>query len=450
MSFPKDFIWGAATSAYQIEGAVSEGGRGPSIWDEFCRKPGAVVQAGSGAACDHYHRYAQDIALMQQLGLQAYRFSISWPRVLPCGTGQVNTEGLDFYDRLTDALLAAGITPYVTLYHWDYPLALHRFGGWLHPESPDWFSRYAEIIVDRLSDRVRHWITFNEPQIFVGFGYQAGSHAPGERLDSAQVMTIGHTVLLAHGKAVQAIRSRAKCRPAIGYAVSVSPVAIPATDTGEDIRAAREIFFAAARPLSINNSWWTDPVVLGRYPEDGLALFANDLPLTGGSDFATICQPLDFLGLNVYFGETYRAGAGGAPEKVPFAPAHEKTSFNWPVAPEALYWASRFYAERYGLPIIITENGMACTDVVSPDGAVHDGRRIDFLRRYLSQLKRACSEGFDIRGYFVWSLLDNFEWAEGYTQRFGLVYVDYPTQHRVVKDSAMWYKEVIAAHGAMP
>jgi beta-glucosidase len=449
MTFPKDFIWGAATSAYQFEGAAGDDGRGPSIWDEFCRRPGTVRQGASGAtSCDHYYRYLQDVGLMQGLGLQAYRFSISWPRVLPSGMGQVNVAGLDFYDRLTDALLAAGITPYATLYHWDYPLALHRFGGWLHPESSDWFARYAEVIVDRLSDRIRHWITLNEPQIFVGMGYQDGSHAPGESLELSKILMIGHNVLLAHGKAVQAIRSRAKAKPAVGYAVAVSPVAVPATEAGADIQAAREVFFSASRPFSINNSWWTDPVVLGRYPQDGLRLFEKALPRIGGNDLATVCQPLDFLGLNVYFGELYRAGDGGAPERVPFAPDHEKTSFDWPVVPESLYWASKFYAERYGLPIIIAENGMAGADAVSPDGSVHDARRIDFFRRYLSQLKRAISEGMDVRGYFVWSLLDNFEWTEGYTQRFGIVYVDYPTQQRIVKDSATWYKEVIAANGA--
>jgi beta-glucosidase len=450
MTYPKNFIWGAATSAYQIEGAAGDDGRGPSIWDEFCRRPGAVRQGASGAiACDHYHRYRQDVALMEELGLKAYRFSISWPRVLPYGKGHINAAGLDFYDRLTDALLEAGITPYVTLYHWDYPLALHRFGGWLHPESSDWFAEYASVVVGSLSDRVSHWLTFNEPQIFVGFGYQDGSHAPGERLELAQVLTIGHNVLLAHGKAAQAIRSCARVKPAVGYAVAVSPVAVPATETDADIQAAREVFFAAARPLGINNSWWTDPVVLGYYPQDGLTLFDKALPQIGGSDFSTICQPLDFLGLNVYFGEHYRAGTGGAPEKVPCAPDHEKTSFDWPVVPESIYWAAKFYTERYRLPVLISENGMACIDSVSPDGCVHDAQRIDFLRRYLCQLKRACSEGVDVRGYFVWSLLDNFEWAEGYHQRFGIVYVDYPTQQRTPKDSAAWYKEVIAARGVI-
>jgi len=450
MTFPNGFIWGAATSAYQIEGAAGDDGRGPSIWDEFCRRPGAVRQGASGdIACDHYHRFRHDVALMQGLGLQAYRFSISWPRVLPCGMGAVNEAGLDFYDRLTDGLLASGITPYVTLYHWDYPLALHRFGGWLHPESSDWFARYAEVIADRLSDRVRHWITFNEPQIFVGFGYQDGTHAPGQKLELSKILTIGHNVLLAHGKAVQVVRSRSRSTPAIGYALSVSPVAVPATESEDDIQAARRAFFAPSRPLSINNSWWTDPVVLGHYPEDGLALFEKDLPSMGKDDLRTICQPLDFLGLNVYFGETYRAGADGAPEVVPFAPDHERTSFNWPVAPESLYWASKFYAERYNLPLIISENGMAAHDTVSPDGAVHDPQRIDFLKRYLREVQRACAEGVDVCGYFVWSLLDNFEWAEGYCQRFGIVHVDYPAQQRTIKDSGLWYKKVIATNGAI-
>jgi beta-glucosidase len=450
MTFPEKFIWGAATSAYQIEGAAGDDGRGPSIWDEFCRRPGVVRHDASGAvACDHYNRFRQDVDLMQSLGLQAYRFSIAWPRVLPCGMGAVNEAGLDFYDRLTDALLACGITPYATLYHWDYPLALHRFGGWLHPDSSDWFAEYAAVAVDRLSDRVRHWFTFNEPQIFVGFGYQDGSHAPGEKLELSKVLTIGHNVLIAHGKAVQVVRSRSKTKPAIGYALSVNPVAVPATDSQEDIQAARRAFFDAARPLSINNAWWADPVVLGHYPQEGLALFANALPRIGSNDMSTICQPLDCLGLNVYFGETYRAGAGGVPEKVPFAPDHEKTSFNWPVVPHSLYWALKFYAERYRLPVIISENGMANSDAPSPDGAVHDPQRIDFFKRYLREMQRACAEGVDVRGYFVWSLLDNFEWTEGYCQRFGIVHVDYPTQQRTIKDSGLWYKEVIASNGAI-
>jgi len=450
MPFPKNFIWGAATSAYQIEGAACEGGRGPSVWDAFCRRPGAVHQGATGdIACDHYNRYESDVALMKGLGLQAYRFSISWPRVLPGGTGAVNEAGLDFYDRLTDALLAAGITPFVTLFHWDYPLALHERGGWLHPDSPDWFCSYTAAVVDRLSDRVRDWFTFNEPQIFIGLGYQDGTHAPGEGLAFPRVLQIGHHVLLAHGKAVQAIRSRAKAAPRIGFAAAVNEVAVPATDSAEDIRAARRVFFAVAKADCMNNAWWAEPMLCGRYPEDGLKLFEKQFPAPGPEDMETICQPLDFLGLNVYFGKQYRAGPGGAPEALPFAADHPRTGFNWPVVPESIYWASRFYYEQYGLPLIISENGMADGDVISSDGTVQDRKRIDFLRGYLRKLGHALDDGIDVRGYFLWSLLDNFEWAAGYSQRFGIVYVDFPSQKRIVKESGRWYKKAIASHGEL-
>jgi beta-glucosidase len=449
MSFPKDFIWGAATSAYQIEGAAGEDGRGPSVWDAFCRRPGAILDGSSGAtACDHYHRYAEDVGLMQQLGLQAYRFSLSWPRVMPGGRGAVNGRGLDFYDRLVDCLLAAGITPFVTLYHWDLPLALHELGGWLHPDSPQWFARFAEAAVTRLSDRVRHWITFNEPQIFVGMGYQDGTHAPGERLDFSKVLAVAHNVLLAHGAAAQVIRSRAHRPPAIGYCLAPSPVPVPATESPQDIGAARAVFGGITEKTCLNTTWWTDPVVLGRYPDDGLALFGPDLPAIAAQDLGIIAEPIDFLGLNVYFGFPYRAGAGGAPELVPFAPNQELSGFGWPVVPPSLYWAARFFAERYDLPVIVTENGMACDDEPGPGGAVHDGQRTAFFARYLRELGRACAEGIDVRGYFAWSLLDNFEWAAGYTQRFGLARVDFATQKRTVKDSGLWYRRVIEAGGS--
>ena len=450
MTFPKDFIWGAATSAYQIEGAAQEDGRGPSIWDVFCRKSSAVWQGASGdIACDHYHCFREDIALMREISLQAYRFSIAWPRVLPQGTGPVNTAGLDFYDCLVDDLLAAGITPHVTLFHWDYPQVLHGQGGWLNRDSSNWFAEYASVVASRLSDRVQNWFTINEPQIFIVCGYQHGSHAPGERLEFSQVLLVAHNVLLAHGKAVQAIRSLAQAKPSVGYALSVNPVAIPATNSADDIQAAQQAFFANAQEGRLNNSWWTDPVVFGCYPRDGLALFANVLPPIGDSDMQTISQPLDFLGLNVYFGELYRASAGGAPMRIPFAPGHAHTSFGLPVVPESLYWATKFYAGRYKLPIIISENGMSNSDAPGSDGAVHDPQRISFLQHYLHELKRACTEGIDVRGYFLWSLMDNFEWAAGYRERFGIVYVDYLTQKRIAKDSASWYRQVIAANGAL-
>jgi beta-glucosidase len=448
MTFPKGFIWGGATSAYQIEGATGEGGRGPSIWDMFCRKPGAVLHGESGdRACGHYHRYREDVALMQSLGLNAYRFSIAWPRVLPRGRGAINQAGLDFYDRLIDELHRSGITPYATLYHWDYPLRLYEEGGWLKHESSDWFADYAAIVVDRLSDRVSNWLTFNEPQIFVGMGYQEGSHAPGDKLAFTMVLTIAHNILLAHGKAVQAIRSCSKTKPSIGYAVAPHEVPIPSSTRDADIQAARQIFLAVTRQDCLNNTWWTDPVVFGRYPEEGIKRFSQALPSIRSNDMSIICQPLDFLGLNVYFGKKYCAGRDGSPAALPLEAGQAYTSCHWPVVPESLYWAPRFYWERYKLPVVISENGMAGSDTINPPGEVHDPERIDFLKGYLRELKRCCADGIDVRGYFLWSVMDNFEWSAGYSQRFGMVYVDYSTQKRVVKDSGHWYKEVIASNG---
>jgi beta-glucosidase len=449
MTFPQHFIWGAASSAYQIEGAAYEDGRGLSIWDMFCRKPGAVHQGESGdSACDHYHRYGEDVSLMQDLGIRSYRFSIAWPRVMPRGSGAVNRAGLDFYDRLTDRLLGAGITPFATLYHWDYPLTLHEAGGWLRRESPDWFADYAAAVVSRLSDRVRHWFTFNEPQIFVGMGYQQGAHAPGDRLSFPEILAIAHNVLLAHGRGAQAIRGCSKTAAHIGCAVAAGEVAVPASDRDEDVRAAREAFFSITRADCCNAAWWLDPLVFGRYPEDGVERFAQSMPSINGNDMSAICQPLDFLGINVYSGTYYHAGKNGAPEMLGPSPGRLCTASGWPIVPEALYWAPKLFSQRYKLPVIISENGMARNDAVSSDGRVHDPERINFLRGYLRELRRACAEGIDVRGYFLWSIMDNFEWAAGYSQRFGIVYVDYPTGRRIVKDSALWYKDVIASNGS--
>ncbi|HNR11986.1 MAG TPA: GH1 family beta-glucosidase [Thermodesulfobacteriota bacterium] len=448
MAFPTDFIWGAATSAYQIEGAAAEDGRGPSIWDHFCRKQGAVWQEQSGdTACDHYHRYANDVALMKRIGLQAYRFSVSWSRVLPQGFGTANAKGLDFYDRLVDRLLAAGITPFLTLYHWDFPQALQERGGWLQPESSDWFAAYTDLVVNRLSDRVQYWFTFNEPQIFVELGFHDGRHAPGERLPFSEVLAISHNVLRAHGKAVQAIRQISRSKPWVGYAAAVSEVPVPATLKADDIEAARQAFFSIETENLISNSWWTDPMIFGQYPSEGLQRFERSLPALESDSMRIINQPLDFIGINVYSGKKYRQAKDGKPKAVPFEAGHPLTSFQWPVVPESLYWAARFYAERYHKPLYVSENGMSNVDWVSLDGRVHDPQRIDFLRRYLQELRRACDTGIDIRGYFHWSLMDNFEWAAGYRERFGIVHIDYPTQKRTLKDSAFWYKKVISARG---
>jgi len=448
MSFPKNFVWGAGGVSYQMEGAASEDGRGLSVWDVFCRTPGKIWSGHSGAvACDHYHRYRDDVAAMKAIGLHAYRLSVSWPRVIPEGVGRVNPKGLGFYERLVDALLAAGITPYVTLFHWDYPYELYRRGGWLHSESPQWFADYVRVVVEKLADRVAHWITINEPQCFLGHGHHDGKHAPGDTLPFAEVLKAGHHVLLAHGKGVQVIRGHSKTKSQVGFA-PVGMVRMPLTNAPEDVAAARQAMFSITQKSCWNNTWWMDPIFLGRYPDDGVEFFGNDVPHVHDGDMETICQPLDFFGVNIYGGARTRAGKDGQPEEVPRAVGHAQTALRWAVEPDSLSWGPKFYWERYKLPIVITENGMSNVDWVSLDGKVHDPQRIDFLGRYLLELRKACDEGVDVRGYFLWAFMDNFEWADGYKERFGILYVDYPTQRRVLKDSASWYKDVIVTNGA--
>lgn len=448
MDFPKDFVWGAATSAFQIEGAVTEDGKGLSVWDMFCRKTGAVWDGRSAeTACDHYHLYRRDVALMKELGLRGYRMSVSWPRIIPEGTGRVNARGLDFYDRLVDELLAAEITPFITIFHWDYPYALYCRGGWLNPESPDWFAEFTRVVVEKLSDRVVNWITLNEPQCFIGFGHQTGRHAPGDRLDLPEVLQAGHHALLAHGKSVMAIRRYAKQKSRIGYA-PVGVVRMPASGRRGDVEAARQAMFSITDKDCWNVPWWVDPVLLGKYPADGVKLFGKAIPPIRPNDLKIICQPIDFLGANIYVGKNIRTGKSGEPETVPFPPGYALTTYRWAVTPEALYWGPRFLFERYRAPIVVTESGMGNLDWVSLDGAVHDPQRIDYLNRYLLELKRAIDDGVDVRGYFCWSVMDNFEWAEGFRERFGLVYVDFTTQKRIFKDSACWYKKVIHSNGA--
>ncbi|MFQ3587914.1 MAG: GH1 family beta-glucosidase [Fimbriimonadaceae bacterium] len=446
--FPDGFVWGCATASFQIEGAWNEDGKGLSVWDAFCRRPGAVFGGHNGdVACDHYHRYAEDIGIMQAIGLLAYRFSISWPRVLPEGVGTPNEKGLAFYDRLVDGLLEMGITPFATLFHWDYPYELFARGGWLNRDSADWFAEYATLIAERLGDRVRHWMTHNEPQCFIGLGHSTGTHAPGIRLGVAEVLRACHHQHLAHGKAVQALRAHASAPPQIGTA-PVCHTVIPASESPEDVAAARQAAMSVQPDSFWNNTWWLDPVFFGRYPEDGVGIYGSDMPDIRSGDMETIAQPLDFLGLNIYSGGTVRAGADGRPEAVPHPVGGAETVMGWPVTPAALRWGPRFLYERYQTPIYVTENGLAAMDWVAEDGTVPDGQRIDFLRRYIKQLRQAIRDGVDCRGYFQWSLLDNFEWAEGYRKRFGLVYVDYETQKRTIKDSGKWYATVIRENGA--
>lgn len=444
MKFPADFVWGAATSAYQVEGAAYRDGGGDSVWDMLGRQPGRIAGGDTGEiACDHYHRYREDVELMADIGLQAYRFSVSWPRVLPRGVGEINQRGLDFYDDLVDALLEKNILPWLTLFHWDFPYQLYCRGGWLNRDSADWFADYVAIIVERLSDRVTHWCTLNEPQIYIGNGHLAGSHAPGLRMGFAEALLAAHHTLLAHGKAVQAIRAGSR-QAAVVSASQAGSYCMPTTDLEADVEAARGRNFAIRHQDFYNNTWFADPMLLGRYPADGIELFGADLPEIRGDDLDTICQPLDYFGANIYWGSYGRAGDEGEFEPV-INENLDRTDLGWPVTPEVMYWAPKFYFDRYRLPVVVTENGMANADRVQ-GGVVDDEARIRFHHDYLSEYARVIDDGVPCPAYLAWSVMDNFEWAEGYAKRFGLIHVDYATQRRTLKNSAYWYSHVIAAN----
>ena len=450
-NFPPDFVWGAATAAYQIEGAWNRDGKGQSIWDEFTRQPGRIFENHTGdVACDHYVRWKTDVGLLRALGVKAYRHSLAWSRILPAGTGKVNAKGLAFYDRLVDTLLEADITPWVTLYHWDLPLALQQRGGFLNRDFVAWFGDYATLVAKKLGDRVNHWITINEPQVVTGLGLQDGVHAPGLKLPYADCLLAAHHVLMGHGRAVQAIQAHAKGEQKISLA-NCGAVALPATNQPHDIEAARRMYFAATAPTMWNISWWADPIILGRYPEDGVQAHAAAMPRIQAGDMELISQPIDYLAHNCYNGYPVRADAKGAPERVPggWGPGNPRGTLPWlEISDDALYWAARFQTERYKLPLVFTENGLCNTDFVHLDGAVHDPQRIDYLNRYLGGMRRAIADGVPVAGYFYWSLLDNLEWAEGYKDRFGLVHVDFQTQRRTPKDSYYWYRKVIESNGA--
>ena len=443
MKFAKDFTWGAATSSYQIEGAACHEGGGRSVWDMLCSQPGKIANGDTGdVACDHYHRFENDVALMAEIGLQAYRFSISWPRVLPDGEGKINQAGLGFYSRLVDALLEKNITPWITLFHWDFPYALYCRGGWLNRDSADWFADYTRLVVDRLSDRVSHWITLNEPQCFIGMGHQDGTHAPGMKMGISEVLLAAHNALRAHGKSVQVIRANAKTEAVVG-AAQASKISLPASEQPDDIEAARQHMFSVRKKHVFNNAWFSDPMILGHYPEEGVELFGEDMPDMVAGDLECINQPLDFFGTNIYSGIQVRANANGSHESIDNKDL-PVTAMGWPVTPQALYWGPKYFYQRYRLPIVITESGMANSDSVH-NGRVDDHQRIDFLQSYLGEYARVIEEGVPARAYFLWSLLDNFEWAEGYDKRFGIVYVDYTSQQRIMKDSAYWYRDFIAS-----
>jgi len=448
-SFPEQFLWGVSSSSFQIEGGTNEGGRSPSVWDTFCATPGKVFEGHTGdPACGSYADPVRDADLVAGLGCGAYRFSVAWARVLPGGDGDVNEAGLDYYERLCDLLLERGVQPWVTLYHWDLPQALEDRGGWRSPEMPGWFERYTEVVADRLGGKAAGWYTLNEPQIFLGMGLSTGEHAPGLKLPRKDVLQAIHHALLAHGRAVKVLRTASPSTP-IGW-VPTGLTTAPATESEADIEAARTHTFALHDQPDwwFNHAWFSDPALLGHYPEQGLALVGDDAPDIKPGDLETIAQPVDFLAFNLYTGSLVRAGADGRPEQLPHPPGHPITSFRWPLQPETLRWAARFLHERYGLPLYVGENGLASMDWVHADGKVHDAGRIDYLTRYLSELRQAIADGADVRGYFQWSILDNFEWAEGYRMRFGLTYVDFVTGERIPKDSYEWYREVVATNGA--
>lgn len=447
MSFSEDFVWGAAAASFQIEGTSPDCPRGDSVWDSFCATPGKVYQNHDGKrACMHITRWREDVALMHELGLKAYRLSLAWPRILPDGTGSVNEAGLAFYDNLIDKLLNCGIEPYITLFHWDLPLKLHQRGGWMNPDIIKWFADYTRVVVDRYSDRVKHWITLNEPQCFILLGHETGTHAPGLKLPEADILQIGHNALMAHGRSVQVIREHAKQPPRIGMA-PVGVVSIPETEREIDIDAARRATFDGATDSLFNTTWWMDPIFKGRYPEAAVKHRLDNMPRVRAEDMKLISEPLDFCAFNLYQAGVVRSGADGEIEPVEYPEGHPVTAMEWPVTPAGLYWACRFFNERYDLPLLITENGLSCHDWVSVDGKVHDPNRIDFLTRYLAYVSRACDEGIPVEGYFQWSIMDNFEWAEGYKDRFGLIYVDYATGKRIPKDSYHWYKKTIESNG---
>jgi beta-glucosidase len=440
-SFPSDFVWGVATAAPQIEGATDADGRGESIWDRFAATPGNVINGDTPEmACDHYHRYVADFALMQRLGIQHHRLSIAWPRIFPTGAGPVNPRGLDFYQRLIDAMLARGITPWVTLYHWDLPQVLEDQGGWRVRSTPEAFGNFARTVVRALGDRVKNWITLNEIPCFIGLSYGRGIHAPGAREDPAVVNQAYHHALLAHGRGVVAVREFGGRGARVGL-VHNPDVPIPVTETGDDIQAAEKLFAQA-------NAHTLAPMHLGRYPTSYLRASGANRPKVSRGDLQLISQPTDFLGLNVYSGNFVRADRRGRPEILTLPGNYPRADLTWlNHAPQSIYWALRHTQTLYGpKALYVTENGAGYEDQPNAQGEIIDLHRRDYVRNHLIAVHRAIDDGLPVRGYFLWSFLDNFEWAEGYVKRFGIVYNDFKTQRRTPKLSAYWYARVLAAN----
>lgn len=443
--FPQNFIWGTATAAYQVEGAVHEDGRGPSVWDTFSHTPGKTHAGDTGdVADDFYHRYHEDIQLMQRLGCKGFRFSIAWPRIFPEGTGTPNQKGIDFYKRLTDALHQAGIEPFCTLFHWDLPQALQDKGGWSNRATSQAFADYAHYTAGQLSDRISHWMTINEFDSFIDDGYGTGGSAPGLRLPRKELMQTRHNAVLAHGLAVQAIRAAAKRPVQVGLAEDVHG-AMPAMEDEAHIRAARTA-------LREENAQYLTAILEGRYTDLYLKNLGADAPQFTPEDMKAISSPIDFLGINIY--TTREAIPSDSPagyEMIPRPASYPHMASEWLfMNPQALYWTPKLIASMWGVrTLYITENGCSSADVVRPDGHILDSDRVMYLRNYLGQLQRGIAEGVPVKGYFLWSLLDNFEWASGYSLRFGITYVNYQTQKRIPKLSYDFYREVIAKNAVM-
>ncbi len=445
--FPQDFLWGAATSAYQVEGAADEDGKGPSIWDTFCRRPGAIQRGETGAeACRHYRHWKEDLALMKDLGLNAYRFSVSWPRVQSEGRGRANEKGLAFYERLVDEMLRLGLRPNLTLYHWDLPQALEDKGGWTSRDTALAFQDYCALVARRLGDRVPMWATFNEPDCVSHAGYESGVQAPGRRESPQVVNQVVHHLLLAHGLGMQALRREARLK-GLQAGIVLNPLVIwPTPGRPEDVAAAE-------RHWRVANDWWLEPLLKGGYPEEVWGWMGKDVPRVEPGDLQTIRQDLDFLGLNLYTRARITAGASKDPLVPDYAPLPEGarcTSMpGWEIFPPIMESLLVEVTRRWGrLPLYVTENGASFSqDAPGPDGRVHDPARIDYLRDHLQHAHRALASGVDLRGYFAWSLMDNFEWSFGYAQRFGIVHVDFQTFRRTPKDSAHWLGRVARENG---
>jgi beta-glucosidase len=441
--FPDGFLWGASTSAYQIEGSPLADGAGPNIWHRFSHTPGRTAHGETGdIACDHYRRYPSDVMLMKQLGLSAYRFSISWSRILPYGTGPVNRAGLDFYSRLVDELLAAGIQPSATLYHWDLPAALDDRGGWLNPDMPQWFAEYATVVFKALDDRVPMWATLNEPWVVADGGYLHGALAPGHR-NLFEAPIVAHNLLRSHGAAVQAYRATGKHQ--IGIVVNLEPK-YPASESPEDLAAT-------ARAEAYMNRQYLDPIFKGCHPAELVEIFGEAWPDNADRDMELVKQPIDFLGVNFYLRGVTKHDSKAVPHQARNLrqPKHTITETGWEVYPPALTRVLTWVNERYGkLPLYVTENGAAFYDPPAPlDGAVDDPLRVHYFKEHLKAAHAAIQQGVDLRGYFAWSLLDNYEWSLGYSKRFGIVHVNFENQERTPKSSARFYSDVIRTNGAV-